>query len=140
MAVQTQMVVFDTAVVDLTADLKDPIDLLFGVQLGGGTDINGALTYCQQLITLPADTILVLLTDLYEGGNAAEMVKRAAALKAAGVNLIVLLALSDEGKPAYDHTMAEHLDALSIPSFACTPDHFLALMARAIQDRESLLS
>lgn len=135
-AVRTQMVVFDTAVVDLTADLKDPVDLLFGVQLGGGTDINQALTYCQQLITRPADTILVLITDLYEGGNAVELVKRAAALKAAGVNVVTLLALSDEGKPSYDHAMAERFAGLGIPTFACTPDRFPDLMARAIQGRE----
>ncbi len=68
-AVSTRMVVFDTAVVDLTEDLQDPVDLLFGTQLGGGTDINRALAYCQQIITRPAQTILVLITDLYEGGN-----------------------------------------------------------------------
>ena len=64
------MVVFDTAVVDLTEDLHDPVDLLFGTQLGGGTDINRALAYCQGLITRPAQTILVLISDLYEGGDA----------------------------------------------------------------------
>src|SRR6266581_6325138 len=69
-AISTHMIVFDTAVVDLTDDLQDPVDLLFGTQLGGGTDINRALAYCQQEITRPAQTILVLITDLYEGGNA----------------------------------------------------------------------
>ena len=68
-AVQTRMVVFDTAVVDLTEELQDPVDLLFGTQLGGGTNINKALTYCESLITRPQETILVLISDLYEGGN-----------------------------------------------------------------------
>lgn len=77
-AVQTHMVVFDTAVVDLTEELHDPVDLLFGVQLGGGTDINHALGYCQGLITRPQETILVLITDLYEGGDQAQMLRRAA--------------------------------------------------------------
>jgi len=139
-AVRTRMVVFDTAVVNLTDSLTDPVDLLFGVQLGGGTDINRALAYCQQLITRPADTILVLITDLYEGGNAQEMVRRAAELKAAGVNLVTLLALSNEGRPSYDHQLAERLAALGIPSFACTPDRFPELMARAIQGRDLLAS
>ena len=132
-AVKTQMVVFDTAVVNLSENLRDPVDLLFGVQLGGGTDINRALTYCQQLITRPTDTILVLITDLYEGGNEREMVQRAAALQAAGVKLVVLLALSDEGAPSFDRRVAEQLAALGIPSFACTPARFPALMAAAIQ-------
>jgi Mg-chelatase subunit ChlD len=130
------MVVFDTAVVNLSENLRDPVDLLFGVQLGGGTDINLALTYCQQLITRPTDTILVLISDLYEGGNENEMIKRAAALKAAGVNVVVLLALSDEGAPSFDRRVAEKLAALGIPSFACTPAKFPALMAAAIQGQK----
>jgi Mg-chelatase subunit ChlD len=135
-AVKTHMVVFDTAVVNLSENLHDPVDLLFGVQLGGGTDINLALTYCQQLISRPTDTILVLITDLYEGGNEQEMIKRAAALKAAGVNIVVLLALSDDGAPSFDRRVAEQLAALGIPSFACTPAKFPELMARAIQGQK----
>lgn len=79
-SVSTRMVVFDTSVVDLTDDLQDPVDLLFGVQLGGGTDIARALTYCQGVITRPQDTVLVLVTDLYEGGDEKEMRKRFASL------------------------------------------------------------
>ena len=135
-AVKTHMVVFDTAVVNLSENLRDPVDLLFGVQLGGGTDINLALSYCQQLISRPTDTILVLVTDLYEGGNERDMIKRAAALKAAGVNVIVLLALSDEGSPSFDRRVAEQLAALGIPSFACTPAKFPELMAAAIQGQK----
>jgi Mg-chelatase subunit ChlD len=131
-AVSTRMVVFDTAVVDLTEDLHDPVDLLFGTQLGGGTDINRALAYCQGLVTRPAQTILVLITDLYEGGNVAEMRQRAAALVASGVQVICLLALSDKGAPAFDQNNAAALVALGVPTFACTPDQFPDLMAAAI--------
>ena len=105
-AVSTRMVVFDTAVVDLTEDLKDPVDLLFGTQLGGGTDIHRALTYCQQVITRPTQTILVLITDLYEGGSREGMIQKAAELVASGVQVVCLLALSDDGKPGYDHHAA----------------------------------
>ena len=133
-AVRTQMVVFDTAVVNLSDNLTDPVDLLFGVQLGGGTDINLALAYCQTIIQRPQDTILLLITDLYEGGSQAQMLQRAAALKAAGVNFICLLALADDGKPSYDHGVAERFAALQIPTFACTPDRFPELMATAIQN------
>lgn len=132
-AVSTQVVVFDTAVIDLTPMLADPVDVLFGTQLGGGTDINRALGYCQGLVTRPADTIFVLISDLYEGGNNNEMRKRAAALVAAGVQVIVLLALDDNGAPSYDHANAAYFAALGAPCFACTPDLFPELMAAAIK-------
>jgi len=131
-AVSTRMIVFDTAVVDLTDDLQDPVDLLFGTQLGGGTDINRALGYCQQVILRPAQTILVLITDLYEGGDERQMLQRAAELVASGVQVICLLALSDTGSPSFDTGNAAHLAAMGIPSFACTPDLFPDLMAAAI--------
>lgn len=135
-AVRTSMVVFDTSVVDLTDELHDPVELLFGVQLGGGTDINRALGYCQGLVRQPHDTILVLISDLYEGGNEKEMLKRAASLVASGVQFIALLALDDEGAPSYDHGNAAALSALGIPSFACTPNLFPDLMAAAINRRD----
>ncbi|HVJ17077.1 MAG TPA: VWA domain-containing protein [Polyangiaceae bacterium] len=138
-SVATRFVVFDTAVVDLSAELRDPVDLLFGTQLGGGTDINLALGYCQQVITRPAQTILVLITDLYEGGDAKQMLARAAELARSGVNVVCLLALSDGGAPVYDHQHAHALAALGIPAFACTPDLFPELMAAAIMRQDLAL-
>jgi len=135
-AVSTRFVVFDTSVVDLTDELADPVDLLFGTQLGGGTDIHAALTYCQTVVRRPAQTILVLVTDLYEGGPAAKMRERAAQLVRAGVNVVCLLALDDRGAPSYDHANAAAFAALGIPAFACTPDLFPELMAAAIQRRD----
>jgi Mg-chelatase subunit ChlD len=135
-AIRTAMVVFDTAVADLTAELDDPVELLFGTQLGGGTDINRALAYCRGLVRVPGDTLLVLITDLFEGGDREEMLSRAAALVRSGVNLIVLLALDDRGAPSYDAGIAAALAALGIPAFACTPDLFPELMAAAIERRD----
>jgi hypothetical protein len=132
-AVKTSLVVFDTAVVDLTDRLADPVDVLFGTQLGGGTDINRAIAYCQGLITRPRDTIFVLISDLYEGGISGEMLARMAALAADGVTVVALLALSDEGAPSYDHEHAAALAGLGIPAFACTPDAFPDLLALAIE-------
>jgi len=131
-AVRTQLVVFDTAVVDLTPKLQDPVEVLFGTQLGGGTDINRALTYCQGVIRQPQDTILVIISDLYEGGNNQAMLKRVASLVSAGVQVITLLALSDDGAPYFDHSNAAAFASMGIPSFACTPDQFPDLMAAAI--------
>lgn len=135
-AVNTRMVVFDTAVVDLTDDLQDPVDLLFGVQLGGGTDIERALMYCQSVITRPQDTVLVLITDLYEGGDEREMRKRFVSLVNSGVQLIVLPALNDDGAPSYDKRNAEFLASLGVPTFACTPDKFPDLMAVALSKQD----
>jgi Mg-chelatase subunit ChlD len=135
-AIKTRMVVFDTAVADLTEELTDPVELLFGVQLGGGTDIHTALTYCQQIITKPLDTVLVLITDLYEGGDENGMRKKAVELTAAGVQVIVLLALNDEGAPSYDHRNAQYFSDLGIPVFACTPDKFPNLMAAALSKQD----
>ncbi len=132
-AVKTHMVVFDTAVVDLTEQLSDPVEVLFGVQLGGGTDINRAVGYCQGLVRDPRNTIMVLISDLYEGGVEKNLLQRASELVQSGVQLITLLALSDEGAPCYDHQLAAKLAALGVPSFACSPDQFPGLMAAAIR-------
>ncbi len=136
-AVSTSVVVFDTAVVDLTPLLADPVEVLFGTQLGGGTDINRALAYSQGLVRRPKETIFVLISDLYEGGRNDEMLKRAAAMIASGVQFIVLLALDDQGAPSYDRNNAAKLVAMGAPCFACTPDLFPDLMAAAIK-RSSL--
>lgn len=135
-AITTKMVVFDTNVADLTEELSDPVELLFGVQLGGGTDIHAALTYCQQIIRKPLDTVLILVTDLYEGGDPVGMKKKAVELLAAGVQLIVLLALNDEGAPSYDHNHAQFFADHGVPVFACTPDKFPDLMAAALNKQD----
>jgi hypothetical protein len=131
-AVTTRVVVYDTAVVDLTEELHDPVDVLFGTQLGGGNDTPRALNYCQALIRRPQETIFVLISDLYEGGGSADMLAKLAAMAAAGVTVISLLALADDGRPSYDQHNAAALAAIGIPVFACTPDIFPDLMAAAI--------
>jgi Mg-chelatase subunit ChlD len=132
-AVDTALVLFDTSVVDLTDQLDDPIDLLFSTRLGGGTDINRAVAYCQQLIRSPQETLFVLISDLFEGGVEEEFMRRAAALVASGVQFVTLLALSDEGAPHFNAALAAQLATLGVPAFACTPDRFPDLMAAAIQ-------
>jgi Mg-chelatase subunit ChlD len=135
-AVRTQLVVFDTSVVDLTEQLSDPVEVLFGTQLGGGTDIDRAMAYCEKRIERPQETTLILITDLYEGGNEKNLVKRVADLVRSGVQLITLLALNDDGAPSFDHRLAQTFASLNIPTFACTPDQFPDLMAAALQKRD----
>ncbi|WP_284742537.1 VWA domain-containing protein [Amycolatopsis sp. RTGN1] len=132
-ALKTSFVAFDTEVADLTEHLADPVDVLFGTQLGGGTDINRAIAYCQGLVERPERTLLVLISDLYEGGNEDELLHRIAELAGTGVQVVTLLALSDSGAPSYDHENAAALAELGIPAFACTPDQFPELMAAAIR-------
>ena len=135
-AVSTRMVVYDTSVADLTEDLQDPVDLLFGTQLGGGNDTPRALRYCQQIITRPAQTILVLISDLYEGALSEQMLQHAAELVGSGVQMICLLALDDRGTPSYDARNAARMVKLGIPTFGCTPELFPDLMAAAIQKQD----
>lgn len=121
-ALKTHVVVFDTEVVDLSEQCaNDPVEMLFGVQLGGGTDINKSAAYCQKLITEPSKTLFILLTDLYEGGNAAGLIRRMSEIVESGAKAVCLLALSDEGKPIYDEAMAKKLVAIGVPCFSCTP-------------------
>jgi uncharacterized protein with von Willebrand factor type A (vWA) domain len=130
---RTSLVVFDTVVVDLSERLADPVDVLFGVQLGGGTDINRAVGYAQSLVRRPSDTLFVLISDLFEGGVREELLKRVALMLASGVQVVVLLALSDDGAPAFDRENAAALAALGVPAFACTPDAFPDLLAVALR-------
>ena len=131
--VATKLVCFDTAIVDLTEELTDPVEVLFGVQLGGGTDINRAVAYCEDRIERPGKAHLLLITDLYEGGDAEALVDRLARITVSGVNVIVLLALTDTGRPSYDPHLSARVASLGIPVFACTPDQFPELMATALR-------
>lgn len=138
-AVKTKLICFDTTVVDLTEDLADPVSVLFGIQLGGGTDINQAIAYCEKQIEQPTKTHLLLISDLYEGGDESQLKQRVAQLVKQGVNVITLLALSDDGRPSYDAQMAAEFATLGSPVFACTPEQFPDLMATALK-REDVMS
>jgi hypothetical protein len=131
-ALRTSVLAFDTAVADLSALASDPVELLFGVQLGGGTDIARALRHARSLVIEPARTVVVLVSDLYEGGSRAPMVAEAAALVQSGVTVLSLVALSDDGAPAFDYATATEFAALGIASFASTPDAFVDLFAAAL--------
>jgi len=134
-SLRTSLVAFDTAVTDLTPVMADPVDVLFGVQLGGGTDIATALGYCRSLVTRPRDTVLVLISDLFEGGNGELMRARVAELLRAGVTVVCLLALSDGGTPVHDHVAAADLASLGATVLACTPDEFPGVLAAALENR-----
>lgn len=135
-ALETHVIAFDTEVVDLTAKCHDPVDLLFGVQLGGGTDINRAVGYCRGLVHDPRKSLFLLITDLYEGGNARELVRQVEELVAAGVRMICLLALSDGGVPSHDEAMARRFADLGVPCFGCTPALLPPLLEGALKGQD----
>lgn len=136
-SLDTKVVVFDTEITDLTEMCKnDPVDMLFGVQLGGGTDINKSIKYCSSLITDPKKTIFILISDLYEGGVRKGLLNQLEMMKANGVVCITLLALSDSGKPDYDVNLGKEISKLGIPCFACSPERLPDLIAAALKGRD----
>lgn len=135
-SIKTRIVAFDTNIVDLTEKSDDPVDLLFGFQLGGGTDINKSIAYCEQFIENPAKTLFFLISDLEEGGNRAGMLRRIADMKESGVTVISLLAIADGGKPYYDTQMAQKLAGLGIPCFACNPQLLPTLLEKALKGQD----
>ncbi|MBQ2690853.1 MAG: VWA domain-containing protein [Clostridia bacterium] len=135
-AVKTSVVAFDTQIMDLTALCQDPVDLLFGFQMGGGTDIAKSLAYCRNLIESPSKTLFFLVSDLAEGGNRAAMLRHIEELKESGVTVIVLLAIADGGKPYYDEQSASRIAALGVPCFACTPQMLPELLERALKKQD----
>lgn len=134
-SVKTHIVAFDTKVTDLTELCSDPVELLYGIQLGGGTDIEKSVAYCSELVAEPDKTTMFLITDLYEGGNRNGLIRRIGKLKESGVNIIVLLAISDRGKPCYDSSLAEKIASMDIPCFACPPEKLPELLELAIKRR-----
>src|SRR5689334_12096177 len=136
-ALDTHVVAFDTEVVDLTEQCgSDPVDMIFGVQLGGGTDINKAVAYCEQFVADPAQTIFFLITDLFEGGNQAQLVRRLRDLVESGVRVICLLALSDSGVPTFDERVAKKISEFGVPCFGCTPNKLPDLIEGVLKKRD----
>lgn len=135
-SLETHIVAFDTQVTDLTEKCADPVDLLYGIQLGGGTDIEKSVAYCQGLISSPDKTTMFLVTDLYEGGNRAGLLRRLGELKESGVNVVVLLAISDSGAPSFDNQLSSRVAELDIPCFACPPEKLPELLEQALKRRK----
>lgn len=135
-SLSTRIVAFDTNIVDLTEKSDDPVDLLFGFQLGGGTDINKSVAYCQQFIENPSKTLFFLISDLEEGGNRAALLRRLEEMKESGVTVVCLLALAEGGRPYYDANMAQKIAGMGIPCFACNPQMLPSLLERALRGQD----
>ncbi len=130
--VRTYLVAFDTEVVDLTSDVDDPVELLMKVQLGGGTDIANAARYGAQLIEQPRRAIVVLISDFYEGGSEAELVRTVRGLVEQDTKVLCLAALDEEANPAYDRGLAQRLADVGAAVGAMTPGQLATFVAEQV--------
>ncbi|MDE7395945.1 MAG: VWA domain-containing protein [Clostridiales bacterium] len=119
---EVKIAVFDTQVVDLTDKCGDITELLFAVQLGGGTDIGSALSYGLQLMTEPKQTTVVLISDLADGCGYKKMYAAAQSIVDSGAKFLALTALDyNEGGASYDSSAAEKLTRIGVKVAAKTP-------------------
>ena len=105
-------------------------------KVGGGTDINKSVAYCQQFIETPTKTLFFLISDLEEGGNQSALLQKLKDMKESGVTVISLLAIADGGKPYYSASMAQKIAGMGIPCFACTPERLPELLTAALKGHD----
>ncbi|MBI4821157.1 MAG: VWA domain-containing protein [Deltaproteobacteria bacterium] len=130
---RTSLVLFDTQVVDLTAQVGSPVDVLLSVQLGGGTDITSALEYCHGLVREPRRTIVVLITDFYEGRPTSDLVRQVRGMAEAGIRMVGLGALGYDARPQYDKSVAGKCRKVGMDVLVCTPERLAESMAEIIR-------
>lgn len=129
---KTHLVAFDSNVVDLTGEVDDPVELLMKVQLGGGTDIAGAVAYAAGLVENPRRSIVALITDFYEGGSAPRLISTVKQLCDQGTQVLGLAALDEEANPDYDRDLAGRLARVGAHIGAMTPAHLAEFVAERL--------
>jgi Mg-chelatase subunit ChlD len=132
-SLKTHLCLFDTSVVDVTADCTDPVETLMKVQLGGGTDIGGALSYGLTLVENPRRTIVILITDFYEGAPIDRLLSVTQQLVESGVHLLGLAALDEQANPNYDRDLAQQMVNLGAQVGAMTPGELAAWVAEKVK-------
>ena len=132
-SLKTHLILFDTNVVDVTADCQDPVETLMKVQLGGGTDIGNAMTYAAGLVENPRRTIIVLITDFYEGADASRLLGVTKRLCESGVNVLGLAALDSRAEPNYDKNLAQQMVNLGAHVAAMTPGELAEWVAKKVK-------
>jgi hypothetical protein len=132
-SLKPHLILFDTNVVDVTADCSDPVETMMKVQLGGGTDIGSALAYAATLVNNPRQTIVVLITDFCEGAPVERLYNVTKQLLESGVTLLGLAALDDVAESCYDHNTAQRMAILGAHVGAMTPGELAEWVAQKIQ-------
>lgn len=130
--IKTHLVAFDTEVVDLTEDVTDPVELLMKVQLGGGTDIQKAVAYAADLVEAPRRSIVVIISDFFEGASPELLVRRVAALAAQGTKVLGLAALDEQASPSFDRELARRLVDAGAEVGAMTPGELAGWIAEKV--------
>jgi Mg-chelatase subunit ChlD len=124
---------FDTEVVDLSDQVGQPVDVLLSIQLGGGTDITKALMYSAELVRQPQRTIVVLITDFYEGRDERDLINQTRLMADSGIRMIGLGALGYDARPSYNKPTAQKLTKVGMDVLVCTPEKLAECMAQIIR-------
>ncbi len=132
-AVSTSLFLFDTEIADLSDQVGQPVDVLLSIQLGGGTDITKALQYAYQLVRQPVRTIVVCVTDFYEGRSERELVNQVKEMAQAGIRMIGLGALGYDARPEFNKTTAAKCRKVGMDILSCTPEKLADAMAHIIR-------
>ncbi len=132
-SVKTSLYLFDTDVVDLSQQVGQPVDVLLSIQLGGGTDITRALQYGVQLVREPSRTIVVLITDFYEGRDERDLIKQTKDMASSGIRMVGLGALGYDARPEYNKPLAKKLRKVGMDVLVCTPEKLAECMAQIIR-------
>lgn len=130
---ETKLIIFDTQVVDLSGHIDEPVDILMGMQLGGGTNIGGAMAYCESLCQNPYETIYVTVTDLYEGGSQKDLLRICSRIISSGSKMIFLTALDRDSNPSYDKRLGQKLANMGAFVGAMTPEQLGDYIGKMIQ-------
>jgi uncharacterized protein with von Willebrand factor type A (vWA) domain len=132
-SIKTSLILFDTQVVDLSGQVGEPVDVLLSVNLGGGTDITSALQYSTQLAREPSRTIVVLITDFYEGRPEDDLVRQVRNMAQSGIRMIGLGALGYNARPEYNRQTAKKCKKVGMDILVCTPERLAECMAQIIR-------
>lgn len=123
-SIRTHIIFFDTEIQDVTDKYRDPVDILFSVPMGGGTDIGRALNYTYQKMRYPRRSLVFLISDLDEYAPLDDLESAINRITSSGCNLEALLTLNEDGKTEFNHKVATMFQTRGVGPYSCTADKF----------------
>ena len=130
--VDVHLLAFDTRVLDLTAYVHDPFEVLLRTQLGGGTYIYQALLEAAQRIQEPKKTVLTLISDFFEGGSNQVLFDYIKSLKDSGVHFIPVGSVSSSGYFSVNDWFRSKLKDLGMPVLTGSPKKLIEELKKII--------